>query len=161
MEKEYELKHTVSGPEERPSKEVRILNRTVCWAEDGIQCDCGHRHADTLGSQPCMDGLKPLSSLDIPESIECIRKEDENKHGREGVGKRAIEQGLDSFFRAPTARTNYVAQDPPDLCVCKRLRSQLLSGLTPSSPPPLPAWQALTRIGRKLVGARRVSQTFR
>ena len=48
MEKEYELKYTIHGPEAGLSKEVRVLNRSVRWTPDGIQYECDRRHADIV-----------------------------------------------------------------------------------------------------------------
>ena len=78
MEKEYELQHTIIGPEERLINDVRVLNRTVHWTEDGTQYERGRRRADAIVSQLGMEGTKPLSSPGITH-IECTRKEDEDK----------------------------------------------------------------------------------
>ena len=48
MEKQYELKFTMVGPEAGLSKDVRILNTRVRWTKDGIQYECDRRHADVV-----------------------------------------------------------------------------------------------------------------
>ena len=48
MEKEYELKFTIVGPEARLSQEVRILNIRIHWTQEGIQFECVRGHADIV-----------------------------------------------------------------------------------------------------------------
>ena len=43
IEKEYELKYTIVGPEAGLNKEVGILNRRVHWTQNGIQNECDRR----------------------------------------------------------------------------------------------------------------------
>ena len=47
--KKYELKNTIVGPEAGLSKEVRVLNRSVRWTQDGIQQE-GDRRGQCCGS---------------------------------------------------------------------------------------------------------------
>ena len=79
MEKGYELKCTIVGPEAGPSKEVRILNKRVRWTQDGIQYECDRRHAEIVVGLLGMEGMKPLSSPGLTEIIDCLKKEEDKK----------------------------------------------------------------------------------
>ena len=116
MEKEYELKYNIVGPEAGLSKEVRVLNRSVRWTPDGMQYECDRRHADiccgSLGH-----GRNEAFIVTWPhrnKSLTCFKKEEDKKEGNAEVGKRAVEHGSHSLFRALTARINYIAQDRAD-----------------------------------------------
>ena len=79
MEKEYELKYTIVGPEAGLGKEVPILNRRVRWTQNGIQYECDHGHADIVVGLLGMEGMRPLSSLGLSEIIDCFKKEEDKK----------------------------------------------------------------------------------
>ena len=155
MEKEYELKFSILGPEAGLSKEVRVLNRSVRWTPDSIQYECDRRHADIVVGLLGMEGMQRLSSLGLTEITDCFKEEEDKKEGNAEVRKRALEHGSDSLFRALTARINFFAQDRADLVFASNCVSHFMSELTPA------AWLALKRIGRYLIGARRILQTFK
>ena len=60
-----------------------------------------------------------------------------------------------TLFRALTARINFIAQDRADFVFTSNCVSHFMSEPTPA------AWLALKRIGRYLIGARRILQTFK
>ena len=155
MEKGYELKYTIVGPEAGPSKEVRILNKRVRWTQDGIQYECDRRHAEIVVGLLGMEGMKPLSSPGLTEIIDCFLKEEDKKADNAEVRQRALEHGSDSLCRALAARINFFAQDRTDLVFASNCVSHFMSEPTPA------AWQALKRMGRYLIGARRIVQTFK
>ena len=74
MEKEYELKYTILGPEAGLSKEVRVLNKSVRLTPDGIQYECDRRHADIVVGLLGMEGMKPLSSLGLTEITDSFKE---------------------------------------------------------------------------------------
>ena len=98
-----------------------------------------------------------VDSGGLTEIIDCFKKEEEedNKEGNAEVRKRALEHGSDSLFRALKATINYIAQDRADLVFASNCVSHCMSEPTPA------AWQALKRIGRYLIDARRIVQTVK
>ena len=153
MEKVYELKSTILGPEKHNEKELKILNRTLRWTEEGIQYEGDRRHAEVIIKELGIGDLKPLSSPGAPEIMAEVEKEKEVED-KEDLYRRSREEGPDTLYRALAARINYMAQDRLDLTFASNWSSQFMSQPTPAG------WKIIRRIGRYLLGAPRVVQTF-
>ena len=153
MEKVYELKSTILGPEERNKRELRIPNRTVSWTKEGMQYEGDQRHAEVMIQELGLENQKPLSTPGAPEIMAEIEKEEEVKD-KEELHRQAREEGPDRLYRALAARMNYMAQDRLDLTFASNWSSQFMSQPTPAG------WKVLRRIGRYLLGTRRVAQMF-
>ena len=158
MEKEYELKCTIVGPEAGLSKEVRILNRRVSWIQDGIQYACDRRHADIF---VCLLGME-YRHLASQKSLTVSRKKKIKKKVTpmlDWVLLKNVDLTLFFGLSRPEStmlpRIDYVAQDRADLVFANNCVSHFMSEPTPA------AWQALKRIGRYLIGARRIVETFK
>ena len=153
MEEVYDLKSTVLGPEEHNQKELRILNRTVRWTTEGIEYEGDQRHAEVIIKELGMQDQKPLSTPGAPEIMVDVEKEAEVKD-KEELHRKAREEGPDSLYCALAARINYMAQDRFDLTFASNWSSQFMSQPTPAG------WKVIRRIGRYLLGTKRMIQTF-
>lgn len=112
LEKRYQVKTQVCGPEEEHLKEVKILNRMVGWnGQEGISYEVDPTHAEAIIEQ---FGLKASKLVSSPGTIEEGRTQlwHENK----------LDDNESSKFRAIVARCNYIATDRPDMaCAVKGL----------------------------------------
>ena len=88
------------------------------------------------------------------KSLTVSRKNRKRERNAE-VRKRFLEHGCDFLIRALTARINYMTEDRADLMFTSICVSHFMSEPTPE------AWRALMRIGRCLIGACRIVQTFK
>ena len=99
--------------------------------------------------------MKPLSSPGLTEIIDWFKKEEDKKEGDAEVRERALERGSGSFSGTHGQNRLFFAQDRADFAFASDCVSHFMSEPTPA------AWQALKRIGRSLIGARRIVQTFK
>ena len=113
LKEEYDVSATRVGPDHH--KEVKYLNRTLRWTDDGIEVEGDRKHADMLIKEW---GMKDCKTLETP-----IGKEVAEKLG-EGV---AVDEGSARRARRAIARINYMSQDRPDLSVAARLLSQRMA----------------------------------
>ena len=51
LAKEFEIKTEILGPDEVEVKELRVVNRVICWEEDGLEWEADQRHAELIISQ--------------------------------------------------------------------------------------------------------------
>ena len=146
MSKRYELKCDILGPGEHHTKEVRVLNRVIRWAQDGLEYEPDQRHAERIIEAMGMEKAKPVGAPYIPEGV---------VDGKVDVaGDKVMTEAEASKYRAVAARMNYLAADRPDLlfcskCVCKRMSS-----------PRMKDWELLKRAARYLRGTTRLVQKF-
>ena len=92
------------GPDARDHKEIRILNRIIEWAEEGIWYEADQRHADIIVRD--IGILERSKSLSTPGEKQGVvsGNADEEQQGNEAT-----------LFRALTARGLYLAQDRSDI----------------------------------------------
>ena len=100
IETTFEFKHKARlGPDAHDDKSVRILNRIISWEDGvGINYEADQRHAEILVEAMNLQSSKIVSTPGIKES------------GGEGT---LCDQGTE--YRAIAARSNYLAQDRPDI----------------------------------------------
>ena len=51
LEKTYELKTQVLGPDEGDLQQVRVLNRILTWGQEGISYEADPRHAEIVNQR--------------------------------------------------------------------------------------------------------------
>ena len=85
---------------------MRILNRVVEWAKEGIYYEADQRHAEIIVEE--LDIKADKQGLSTPG-----RKEEDKE--KEHTDDDELVQDQASKFRALTARANYLAQDRTDI----------------------------------------------
>ena len=154
MEKEFEITSEILGPHKDQKKEIRILNRVIKWSELGITYEADQRHAEIVVREL---GLEEAKAAPTPGTREELSKASLPKDVL-GMDHDELSPELNkqeaSAYRGVTARLNYLAQDRPDLQYsCKEASRRMAK-------PRQADWTLLKRIGRYLVGAPRLVQTF-
>ena len=110
---EFEIKSTYVGRNHQ--KEVKYLNRTICWTEEGITVESDNKHVQTLLREWGMEDCKGLDTP-LPREIDDIKISGESMDAKDAT-----------VFRRSAARINFMAQDRPDLSVTSRKLSQFMS----------------------------------
>jgi hypothetical protein len=123
-------------------QELRVLNRVLRWASDGIYYEADPRHQEILVAQ-LAESLKSVSS---PGTKGKPEKEEEEPE--------ALTEQETSAYRSGAARANYLSLDRADIAyatkeLCRRMASPTRQDLEP-----------LTRVARYLKGAPRVVYRF-
>eukprot|EP00971_Amphidinium_carterae_P348030 6490283-Amphidinium_carterae.1 len=140
---EVEVKATL-GPEDKDDKEVLLLNRIVRWNPDNtISWEADPRHYEILIAELGLLKAKPQSSPS--------RRYTKEEHDRSPP----LKDEQVTAFRAAAARCMFLGQDRPDVAFAAK---ECCRGM--SRPLELHL-QLLKKVGRYLVGRKRVTQTFR
>ncbi len=133
----------VTGPEVGNMKKIDILNRTVEWGQDAIECKADAKHAAVL--------IKELGLSKSSNGLQCsgIKEEDVEEDGSEELDEKAKKR-----FRGLAATANYLAADRVDIQfaskeVCRRM-----------SKPSKEDWTKLKRIARYLLEYPELSIAF-
>ena len=107
MEGKYEVKCDKLGPKGEAGKkpEIRILNRTIRWCEDGISYEPDQRHAEII-----VEAMNVLGAKGAPTPA--IAKKDDPA---ERLSEKEMNRDAATHIRAIAARGNYSAQDRIDL----------------------------------------------
>jgi hypothetical protein len=141
LEKQFEVKSDIIGPNAHQRKEVKVLNRFIRYGKYGIQYEPDPRHAEIIISEMGVQAANPVSTPgqeidDTPEGE--IRDE-----------------STDTNYRAITARANYLAIDRPDIQYSTKEVCRSMSAPTKND------WEKLKRLSRYLVGKPRIVQHFK
>ena len=92
------------GPGKGDLKEMRILNRIVCWTEEGIEYEGDQRHVEICVRELGLE--KESCDLMTPCDKTCGKlEEDEERLDAKG----------DARYRGLTTRLNYLGQDGSDI----------------------------------------------
>ena len=109
LEKRYELKATLVGPEQHHAKEAEYLQRRIRWTDEGIEVESDPRHAQELikclGMSNCRVVETPMTAEDFKDEVQVKKPELEEP----------LEPHAASRYRRGTALSVYLAQDRPDL----------------------------------------------
>ena len=131
LESKLEINTTILGDGPGMSKEVKILNRKLCWHDGvGISFEAGRKHAEAIIRET---GASNVTSLKIPiskESEDGVREKtydivDKRKLGKLGMKEQPlIEQILSpaetTRYRALAATANFLAFDRGDIVHCEK-----------------------------------------
>jgi hypothetical protein len=120
-------------------RELRILNRIVRWADDGLRYEADPRHAEIV-----VRGLGAVRAVSSPGTPS------RDMHPPAGDQALSVPEDLARLFRSYAARANYLAMDRADLAqatkeLCRRMRE--------------PTWadvSALRRLAAYLAGSPRL-----
>ena len=107
LESKLEINATTLGDEPGMSKEVKILNRKLCWHDgDGISYEADQKHAEAIIREP---GASNSTSLKIPmskESKEDVRDKTDDTVEKRKLGKLGMkEQPLVGQILSPAETT--------------------------------------------------------
>ena len=107
LEATYEIKMEFLGRKAKTCKEeIRVLNRTISWTDQGIHYEPDQRHADLIVEQAGMSSSKSISTTCCTDV-----EYDESKRLQSGY----LQSSEATAFRGIAARINYSALDRPDL----------------------------------------------
>ena len=105
LEEAFDIREThVIGHEDGDEKEGKVLNRILRAGEHGWELEADPRHAELLIQQLELEGCKGVSSPGT-ESSDAEEEDNAELTDKEEITK----------FRGVAARTNYLAQDRPDI----------------------------------------------
>ena len=122
------------GPKPDDQKELRILNRTLCWCKDGLVFAANLRHGREVVDELGLSKSKPVSS---PATVDGAAQCQDDELQSVGEEEKRLHQRI-------VAKLNYPAHDRLDL---KYATSCLASAV---SSPSLGDMQAAKRVGRYL-----------
>ena len=117
---------------------MRILNRIVCWTEDGLEYEGDQRHVEI-----CMRELgleKESRELVTPCDKTCGRLEEDEEY---------LDAKGSTKYRGLTARLNYLGQDRTDIQYAVKELSKCMAN------PSIGAMKKLKKVARYLKGAPR------
>ena len=139
----WDVKATTLRQESHQAKEVRVLNRSIGWAAQGIEYEADPRHRQVIIRELGLEGCTPVTTPFGPQEQGSLQDEGELLSGPEATK-----------FRAIVARLNYLAADRPDIQWATKEVSKRMAN------PRKPDWQLLKRLGRYLAGSARAVQTL-
>ena len=144
LEKSYQVKTQVLGPDEHQLKQVKILNRIVTWDEKrGLGYEADPRHAELIKQQLALDEAKPVSTPGTKEEGRTTTDHEE-----------PLDEDQATRYRAFTARCNYLSPDRPDVSFAVKELARNMAN------PRRGDWIRLKRLGRYFVGNTRLQQWF-
>jgi len=142
LEDKFDIRNThILGHEPGDEVEGKVLNRVVRAGKHGWEFEADPRHAELLIKQFDMEGTKGVVSPGSDQG----EAESEEEDNDAITSKKNLKE-----FRSAAARTNYLAQDRPDIAfaakeVCRDMAC-----------PTMRSWKKLKRIVRYLVRRPRV-----
>ena len=101
LTKEFKIKTSIIGPDDKDEKEIKILNRIIRYTKSGIELEADLRHAELIVSQL---GLTESKELTCPAAEEVKRDDDEEPLNAEYTTQ----------YKSIGARANYLSMDRPD-----------------------------------------------
>ena len=144
LEKKYQVKTQVLGPNEGQQKQVKILNRVVTWdGSRGIVYEADPRHTEIVIEQLRLNDAKEVST---PGTREEGRTTEDNEEQLSEKDK--------TRYRAIVARLNYFTPDRPDIAYAVKELARAMSN------PSNGDWLRLKRLGRYMKGRPRLQQVF-
>ena len=144
LEKRFEVKSKVIGPDGDDGKELKVLNRVIRCEPDGYTYEPDQRHAEIIIEQMGVKDSRSVKTPGVKEEGDDVQN-DEEELPREESG----------MYRAIAARSNYLAADRSDIqfAVKEICRSM--------SKPTRQCWSKLKRLAKYLAGKPRVVQRFK
>ena len=104
LEKHYELKTEILGPDREDKKQVKILNRIVSWTDEGLTYEADPRHAEIVIKELDLTKAKGVCSPGTKD-------EGTTKEGKDDL----LPPDQAYVYLSLVARLNYLAPDRPDI----------------------------------------------
>ena len=144
LEKRYQVKTQMLGPESHHQQEIKILNRILQWkGESGIVYEADPRHAELIIEQLHLADAKSVATPGTKEEGQTQEDADVLLGDRDATAYRAI-----------VARCNYLAPDRLDIAFSVKELARKMSK------PNRGDWTKLKRLGRYLSGKPRLLQHY-
>ena len=148
LESRLEINTTILGDEPGMSKEVKILNRKLCWHDGvGISCEADRKHAKAIIRETGASNLTSLKIHMSKESKEEVRDKTDDIVVKTKLGMmeqpligQALSLAESTLCRALAATANFLAIDGGDVVYCARHMA------TPTTTD----WEKVVRLGRYL-----------
>ncbi len=134
LDKEYDAKSEIIGPEDGDGKQACMLNRIVTWEEDGIAYEADQRHAQLIVEGMGMSEAKAVTTPGVNEE----EPREDSEEAQELLGEDA------ATYRALSARANFLAQDRVDIVYAVKEASRMMAK------PRKHDWNKLKRLARYL-----------
>ena len=142
IEKKYDVKVEMLGPDPNTQKQVCILNWCITWGENRIKYEADRRHAEKIVEEMDLVVGKVAVTPGVTEKID------------EQMADKAVSKEASRKYRSVTARANYLAADKVDIQYAVKECSKSMA--TPKNTD-LPK---LKRLGRYLKSHPRLQQVF-
>ena len=137
------------------SKEVKILNRKLCWHDGvGISYEADQKHAEAIVRETGASNLTSLKISMSKENKEEVRDKTDDIVERRNLGKMCMKgeplvgQILipveTTRYRALAATTNFLAIDRGDIVYCAKELTRHMA------PPTTTDWEKMVRLGEVL-----------
>ena len=131
LESKLEINTTILGDEPGMSKEVKILNRKLCWHDGvGVSCEADRKHAKAIFRETGVSSLTSLKITMSKENKEEVRDKTDDIVEKRKLGKLGMkEQPLigqipnpveTTRYRALVATANFLAIDRGDIVYCAK-----------------------------------------
>ena len=146
LEKEFELKHEVLGPDPGEVREGKFLGRRIRWTDEGIEYECDPSHAEVLIKEWDMEESKAVGTPGVAEE----KVVDEDKMEDQELGKTEATR-----YRRAAARINYMALDRLDIGFAAKEVSRCMAK------PKTGDVVRIKRVIRYLRGAKRIINKFK
>jgi len=106
LEKDFELKSEILGPDYGEVREVTFLGRRIKWTSEGLSYEGDPKHAEILIKEWNMEDAKAVCSPGTAEEKGSGANDEENQE---------LDKTEATKYRRAAARVNYMALDRPDL----------------------------------------------
>ena len=144
LEKKYQVKTQVLGPDKEQLQQVKILNRIVSWeGARGLVYEADPRHVEIVVNQQMLQDAKEVNTPGTREE------------GRTTANhEMKVNEAESTKYRAIVAKLNHLSPDRPDMCDSVKELARAMS--SPSNGD----WLRLKRLGRYLKGRPRLQQVY-
>jgi hypothetical protein len=148
LEEKFALKTKIMGAHPDLLKELKILNRTIRWHDEGITYEADDKHASSvikdLNLEHCKAANTPGDKMTGNGGV----------HGEDLSDSKLLIQGRATQFRSVAARCNYLASDRPDIQFAVKETSRGMANPTEGD------WAKLKRLARYLKAVPKMTQWF-
>ena len=155
LESELEINTTILGDGPGMSKEVKILNRKLCWHDGvGISYEADQKHAEATIRETGASNLTSFKNPMSKESKEEVRDKTDDIVEKRPLGKLGMkEQPLigkilspdeTTRYRALAATANFLATDRGDIVHCAKELTRHTAAPTTAD------WEKVVRLGKYL-----------
>eukprot|EP00973_Karenia_brevis_P016985 2330777-Karenia_brevis.AAC.1 len=103
IQRAFETKTKVIGPEKDDEKQVKVLNRTVTYMDNGINYEADPRHAELIIHDMKLSGSKEVATPGVDDEASTPTSEKE------------LDPSRTSRYKSVVARANYLAHDRPEI----------------------------------------------
>jgi hypothetical protein len=148
LEEKFALKSKVMGAHPDLLKELRVLNRTIKWKDQGITYEADDKHAATIVKDLNLEHCKSASTPGDKMTG------NGGEHGDDLNDSKLLSQERATRFRSVAARCNYLSSDRPDIQFATKETSRGMANPTEGD------WAKLKRLARYIKTVPKIVQWF-